>query len=95
MNLREMFNLEGKVAAITGGARHLGYDMAEILAEAGCDLVISSRKLASAEETAERLRKNLGRDVLPRALDVTDPQQIEAFAEAAAAWKGHVDILTA
>lgn len=93
MNLSEMFSLEGKVAVITGGARHLGYDMAEILAEAGCDLVISSRKLASAEKAAEELRKNLGRNVLPRVLDVTDPQQIEAFAEAASAWKGHVDIL--
>jgi NAD(P)-dependent dehydrogenase (short-subunit alcohol dehydrogenase family) len=93
MNLEEMFKLDGKVAVITGGARHLGYDMADILAEAGCDLVITSRTLQSAEESAERLGKKSGRDVLPFGLDVTRPREIETFAEAALQWKGHVDIL--
>ena len=48
MHYDEMFQLDGKVAAVTGGSRHLGFDMAEILAEAGCDVIITSRQLASA-----------------------------------------------
>jgi NAD(P)-dependent dehydrogenase (short-subunit alcohol dehydrogenase family) len=49
MTLPELFDLRGKVALVTGGARDLGLDMASILAEAGCDLVITSRSLKSAQ----------------------------------------------
>jgi len=93
MHLTEMFDLNGKVAAVTGGARHLGYDIAEILAEAGCDLIITSRKIVEAEATAQRLGSATGRQVLPLQLDVTDPQSIETFAESAWDWHGQVDVL--
>lgn len=93
MHLDEMFKLDGKVAAVTGGARNLGYDMAEILAEAGCNLVITSRTLSNAEQAAEKLRNGTGREILALDLDVSKPEQIEAFAESAWSWKGHVDIL--
>ena len=39
MTIKELNDLKGKVALITGGTRHLGYDAADVLAEAGCDLV--------------------------------------------------------
>ena len=93
MHYDEMFRLNGKVAAITGGSRHLGFDIAEILSEAGCDVIITSRSLASAEASATRLREATDRDVLPLELDVTDTKSIEAFAETAWDWKGQVDIL--
>jgi gluconate 5-dehydrogenase len=89
----DLFRMDGKVAVVTGGARHLGYDMAEILAEAGCDLVITSRTTESAEKAAEKLRKDTGRDVLAGALDVRSFEQIDAFAQKVLAWKGHVDVL--
>ncbi len=93
MHYDEMFQLDGKVAAVTGGSRHLGFDMAEILAEAGCDVIITSRQLASAEASAQRLAEATGREVLPLELDVTDTKAIEEFAETAWNWKGKVDIL--
>jgi gluconate 5-dehydrogenase len=89
----ELFRLDGKVAVVAGGARHLGYDMAEILAEAGCDLAITSRTAENAESAAEKLCKQYGREVLSQALDVRDYTQIDAFAQKAFAWKGHVDVL--
>jgi NAD(P)-dependent dehydrogenase (short-subunit alcohol dehydrogenase family) len=89
----EMFRLDGKVAVVTGGARHLGYDMAEVLAEAGCDVVITSRTAESAEEAAGKLRKQHGRDVLAEALDVRRFDDIEAFAQKVLKWKGHIDVL--
>lgn len=89
----ESFRLDGKVALITGGARTLGRDMAEALAEAGSHLVITSRELGSAETTAEELRRTYGVDVLPLALDVREHAQVAAAAERAAQWKGRVDVL--
>jgi NAD(P)-dependent dehydrogenase (short-subunit alcohol dehydrogenase family) len=47
--------LDGKVAAVIGGARDLGFDMAEIFAEAGCDVAITSRKVENAEEAAAKV----------------------------------------
>jgi len=93
MQITEMFLLDGQVAVVTGGARHLGFDVAEVLAEAGCHLVITSRQLADAEKSAERLRELTGCEVLPLALDITDADAIEPFAQAAWDWKGRVDIL--
>ena len=93
MTIREMFDLTGKVAVIIGGARDFGFYMGDVLAEAGCDLVLTSRSLASAQQTAEKLRAKHRRDMLPLALDVTQQPQIAKMARQAADWKGHVDIL--
>jgi gluconate 5-dehydrogenase len=89
----DLFRLDGKVAVVMGGARHLGLDMADILAEAGCDLVITSRTAENAEKAAEELRGRHRHDVLARAVDVRDFDQIEAFTQEAFAWKGHVDVV--
>lgn len=93
MKVLDSFRLDGKVAVITGGARHLGYDVADALAEAGCHLVITSRSSRSAREAAKKLKAAHGVDALPLALDVTKPRQVAAVAEKSLAWKGHVDIL--
>lgn len=88
-----LFDLNGKVAVVIGGARDLGYDMAEALAEAGCDVLLTSRTASQASEAAERLADKTGRDVRGEALDVRDYPAIDALARQAFAWKGHVDIL--
>ncbi len=93
MGVLDSFRLDGKVAVVTGGARNLGYDMAEALAEAGAHLVITSRDISSAREAAGSLRKAHGAEVLPLALDVTKPRQVAIVAGKALAWKGHVDVL--
>jgi NAD(P)-dependent dehydrogenase (short-subunit alcohol dehydrogenase family) len=93
MTISEMFDLRGQVAVITGGARNLGFDMADLLAEAGCAVAITSRKIEPSEAAAAKLRANRGRDVLPLAVNVADPAQVKALAEKVLAWKGRVDIL--
>jgi gluconate 5-dehydrogenase len=93
MTIPDMFDLTEKVAVITGGARHLGYDMADVLAEAGCHVVITSRQLAHSESAGKKLKATRNRDVLPLALDVSKETQVREMAERAAAWKGRVDIL--
>ena len=93
MKILESFRLDGQIGMITGGARHLGHDMAEALAEAGCHLAITSRNPESAEKSAEVLRKEWGVDVLPLGLDVTDFAQVASAVDKAKNWKGHLDVL--
>ena len=45
----QQFEIDGKVAVVIGGARDLGYTMAEALAEAGTKLVITSRSYENSE----------------------------------------------
>ncbi len=88
-----LFDLTGKVAVVIGGARDLGHDMAEALAEAGCDILLTSRTASQAREAAERLAAMTGRDARGEALDVRDYSAVEALAQQAFAWKGQVNIL--
>ena len=52
--MNHLFDLSGKVALVTGGSRGLGRSMVLAFAEAGADVVIASRKLASCERSEER-----------------------------------------
>ena len=93
MNVLEMFRLDGKVGFVTGGARTLGFDMAEALAEAGADVAITSRTLASAETSSQELARTTGRDILPLQLDVRDEAQVEAAVAKTLDHFGRIDVL--
>jgi len=93
MKVMDSFRLDGQVALVTGGARTLGYDMAEALAEAGCHLAITSRQQADADKAAKKLTDAYGVDVLPLALDVRDYDQVAAVVDQVAHWKGRIDVL--
>jgi len=87
------FDLRGKVAAIVGGARDLGFDMARTLAAAGADLFITSRVLEHAEKAAARIQSLYGVKAFPHAIEVTKHSEVEAAAREAAGWQGRIDIL--
>jgi NAD(P)-dependent dehydrogenase (short-subunit alcohol dehydrogenase family) len=93
MSVWDLFKLDGKAALVTGGARNLGYDMALALAEAGADVAITSRTLATAEESARTIAKATGRKVLPFALQVADEKQVTSVVDAIIAAFGKIDIL--
>jgi NAD(P)-dependent dehydrogenase (short-subunit alcohol dehydrogenase family) len=76
------FDLEGKVALVTGGNGGIGLGMAEGLAAAGADLVIWGTNPDKNAAAGESLRRH-GRRVLAQRCDVADEAQVEsAFAEA-------------
>lgn len=56
MSVKSLFQLEGKVALITGGSRGLGLQIAEALGEMGCKLAITARKEAELEAAAQHLQ---------------------------------------
>jgi NAD(P)-dependent dehydrogenase (short-subunit alcohol dehydrogenase family) len=91
--IKKMFDLSGKVAVVTGGARDLGHDAATVLAAAGCHVAITSRKLEHAQKAAEQISRTYSVDVLPQQLDQTDFQQVAQVASRVYEWKGAVNIL--
>lgn len=77
--IRQLFDLTGKVALLTGGTGHLGRAMASGLAEAGARVVVTSRDQARAKQTAQGLP---GQGHVGIALDHTDTAGIEGqFAD--------------
>jgi NAD(P)-dependent dehydrogenase (short-subunit alcohol dehydrogenase family) len=86
------FDLTGRVAIVTGASRGLGQYFGRALARSGADLVITSRTLSSLA-AFQREVEDLGRRAVPLALDVRDPQSIEAMVEAAHSAYGKIDIL--
>lgn len=92
MGVRELFDLTGRVALITGGSRGLGLQIAEALGEMGAKLVITARKEGELEESAGYLRGK-GVEVLPLSCDLSDPSSITPMVEKALAAWGQIDIL--
>jgi len=86
------FSLTGQTAFVSGTSRGLGERFALTLAQAGADLVCTSRTLKSLEDITKRIT-DLGRKVLPLELDVRSYDSIVAAVQAAKAHYGKLDVL--
>lgn len=82
-------SLDGKVVAITGGARGIGKATAAALVRRGCRVAIGDVDLALAEETAS----GLGGGTIALPLDVTDRASFEAFLAETERQLGPIDAL--
>jgi NAD(P)-dependent dehydrogenase (short-subunit alcohol dehydrogenase family) len=91
-NVKNFFDLSGKVALVTGASRGLGQYFGRALALAGCDLIITARKKEDTEPFAKEIRA-LGRKVASLDLDVRDEASIRKMGEDAQAAFGKIDIL--
>ncbi len=74
MDALEKFRLTGRTAVVTGGARGIGYAVAELMAGAGADIVLVDREEALGRESAERLAGG-GRRAAFLLADLTDPAE--------------------
>jgi NAD(P)-dependent dehydrogenase (short-subunit alcohol dehydrogenase family) len=92
MHTRELFDLSGRVAIVTGGSIGLGRQMAQGLAEMGANVVLCARKKERCETTAEELR-SLGVKTLALGCDVKDPASVKDVVDATVAEFGRIDIL--
>jgi 3-oxoacyl-[acyl-carrier protein] reductase len=85
--------LQGKVAAITGGARGIGAAVAACFADAGAAIAILDKDAVQAQGLAEL--KRFGRPVRDYQADITDADQVAKTFDDIARDFGHVDILVA
>lgn len=92
MTVMDKFKLQGKVALVTGAGRNLGKEIALTLADAGADVVVTSRTQSEIEKTAEEI-KGKGRRSLAALMDVTHFSQVEEVVQRAVAEFGRIDIL--
>jgi NAD(P)-dependent dehydrogenase (short-subunit alcohol dehydrogenase family) len=92
MGVRELFELKGKVALITGGSRGLGLQIAQGLGEMGARIAISARKAAELEQAKSQLA-NQGIEALTVVNDLTKPEQMPALVEAVVGAYGGINIL--
>jgi NAD(P)-dependent dehydrogenase (short-subunit alcohol dehydrogenase family) len=88
----DRFHLSGRVALVTGATRGLGRAITRTLAQAGADVVVSSRKQDACEEAADEVRA-LGRRALACCCHVGKWTEVETLVEAAYDEFGHVDVL--
>ena len=57
MSVKQLLDLSGKVALVTGGSRGLGLQIAEALGEMGAKIAITARKKDELDEAVSRLKK--------------------------------------
>jgi NAD(P)-dependent dehydrogenase (short-subunit alcohol dehydrogenase family) len=92
LHVKQLFDLTGRVAIITGGSIGLGRQMAEGLAEMGANVVLCARKKERCQQAAEELRK-LGVKTLALSCDVKNPASIQEVVETTLAHFGQIDVL--
>jgi short-subunit dehydrogenase len=86
---KERRSLNGKVVAITGGARGIGKATATALIRKGCRVAIGDLDLALAEQTAAEL----GGGTIALPLDVTDRASLESFVDETEKQLGPLDVM--
>jgi NAD(P)-dependent dehydrogenase (short-subunit alcohol dehydrogenase family) len=87
----ELVSLRGRVAVVTGGAKGIGLGVARRLAEAGADVLVADVDDQLGPQAALQLADH-GRRALYHRVDVRNPAEVEAAADAAVAELGGLDI---
>lgn len=86
------FDLEGKLALVTGAARGLGRAIALALANAGADVALGLRDAKEDAGITAEIRK-MGRKALPLQMDISQMDQISGAVEQTVKEFGRIDIL--
>lgn len=92
MRVQEKFDLNGRVAVVTGGAGQLGVEFCRTLAEAGAAVMVADLDLAAAEKVAEGLSAS-GYPVAAFGLDVTRVDSTRDLVADTLARFGRLDVL--
>ncbi len=91
--VKELMNLTARVGLITGGAGHLGYAIAEALAEAGADICLLDIDYKRCKKKAALLKKRFSVTVVPLEVDLSDDSAIKQVPPFIAKQFRRLDIL--
>jgi gluconate 5-dehydrogenase len=91
-HIKDLFDLTGKTAIVTGGSRGIGVEMAEGLAEAGANLMLCARREEWLNETFEEFRAK-GFPAEGKTADVSKAEDVQAVVDETVSKFGRVDIL--
>ena len=92
-SLRQLFDLSGRVALITGGSSGLGLQIAEALGEFGATVVIAARKQGQLDEAAAQIKASGVAKVITIATDLRSQANAQALSDKVMAQCGRIDIL--
>jgi gluconate 5-dehydrogenase len=92
MNVKQLLDLKGRVALVTGGSRGLGLQMAEALGEMGARLALTARKQNELDEAVAHLKAQ-GIEATAWVCDLGQREQIAPALEGILAKLGKIDIL--
>ena len=88
-----LFDLSGRVALVTGASRGIGSAIAEILAEHGATVVLSSRKQADLDAEAERINSLYAERAVAIAAHSGRPEELQRLVQAVIENFSRIDIL--
>jgi NAD(P)-dependent dehydrogenase (short-subunit alcohol dehydrogenase family) len=91
-HVRDLLDLSGKVAVVTGGAGKYGLGMVEGLAEGGARVVMASRNEKNCRQKADEFKAR-GLDVKAAPLDLADEKSIKSLIKSVLAEEGKIDVL--
>ncbi|MCR9138751.1 MAG: SDR family oxidoreductase [Alphaproteobacteria bacterium] len=89
---KELFDLSGKTALITGSSQGIGHALAKGLGEAGAALILNGRDTGKLAKAADSLRAG-GADVTEMPFDATDHDAVRSAVDEYEASHGDIDIL--
>ena len=92
VSAKQLFDLTGRVAIVTGGSIGLGRQMAEGLAEMGANVVLCARKQERCQQAAMELQE-LGIRAISLACDVKSQASVQEMVEATLSQFGRIDVL--
>jgi NAD(P)-dependent dehydrogenase (short-subunit alcohol dehydrogenase family) len=91
--LKELMNMEGRVALITGGAGHLGSSMAAALAELGATVVVLDVDTQRCETVANQLKSDFSVETFPLAVDLSDSIAVSGVPQRVIEQCGRLDVI--
>ena len=91
--ITKMFDLSEKVAIITGGAGMLGSEYADVLAEAGANVVIVDVDYEKAQKVAQKIMAKHKVEALPVLVDISDKESVERMVQHVVEKFNRIDIL--